>query len=635
MSLQSKSKYEELKEQVKIFLANETAQGMLIHGDWGIGKTHFINTIVNDHKMLVDAKLYFYSYVSLYSTSNVGDFKSEIISNKKITKKGILNFLLVKGCQFLKILNFKFSNFGISLSWVLKTKVSKELSRTLIIIDDLERKGKSIDITEALGTLNGMTIANGSKFIVIANINELESDKDKEFLQKNKDKLFSSLIHYKEDIDLSISICEELSKKNSSLLDCFERFSEISKQTNITNIRVLYSILTGLSLFKSKLDTSFENSNVNVNPILINDISEMYFFLGYLFESGLFINKMKSSQVISFIKDAPSLITHDIKRGSGDDAEENDKDDSKSIEVIKVCQRIKVLIEKIQYSNLLIKPIIIEHIMNYIILNNGHSERINDITNCINDIHRQISEKEVYNTIVNVRDNLKSLTNKDKEIIKKIPFHGCISIKDYVFLLPYQYKIMDPTEHDNINMNFIKYIENLGGVDGITSKPYLDNINLNSQSYSFLSKECLFLIENIKNKSYQNIRGKNEIANDSDFNEMYSKLNEIKSDINNKDNYIVDDESFSVLNELFLKCSSVKDEEAQSIIFNNSNLVLNIIYTTEFYKLNKRKDENKKYTKLYDEINNYLLRLIAERIKLEPYQEIRLDKMRDELKPSK
>ncbi|MDV5226354.1 hypothetical protein RZ760_010455 [Providencia rettgeri] len=618
MSSQSKSKYEELKEQVKIFLANETAQGMLIHGDWGIGKTHFINTIVNDHKMLVDAKFYFYSYVSLYSTSTVSDFKDEIISNKKMTEKGFFNILKVLWSNFVDNIKINFNKFGISFVWRLKPKLARKLSNTLIIVDDLERKSKSIDIAEALGTLNGMTIENGSKFIVLANISELASDEDKKYLQKNKDKLFSKLMHFNEDIDISISICEALAKKKPTMMNYWNVFNEISRKTNITNVRVLYSILESFSLFNSKLHPKIEK--LKINPILEKEINEMYFFLSYLFESGMFIKEIKTSEIITFIKTASRLTIID------------DSNDVKDADLKIVCQRIPEIIGLSSKSNLLVHSLIIENILNYIISSLSHDSIIEKIIHDISNINQKVSHQEVYLVIRKTQDNFIELSESDIDIIKKIPDGSKISIKDYILILPYQFYFMP---HKDVNEKFSKYIEVLGGVDAITDNQYLDNIDLNNENYKHLNEHCRNIIMRIKNVKYIESNEHEMNVADDEMSIMYRELLNIKYQIvKNNESYLRDDYKDNVLSvrKRFEKCKHINRERAESILLGNDSLLIrNYIYATEVNKLGEINKDYSEFEELYHEVNAHFESLINAKLEQQRYQNVRLNEIKREI----
>lgn len=619
MCSQSNSKYEDLKEQVEIFLANETAQGMLIYGDWGIGKTYFINEIVNEYQMLTNAKLDFYSYASLYSINGIEDFKNEIINNKKITQKGFFKICWLKICHLWQNIKITFSQFGVSMTWMLKTNISKKLKKTLIVVDDLERKGKSIDIIEALGTLNGMTIANGSKFIVLANINELESEKDKQYLQKNKDKLFSSLISFQENIHLSIEICNQLASRNNGFEAYSECFNEIAKVTNITNVRVLYSILTSFCLFKSGLDNEIKGKSIN--NILIKELNDFFFIICYLFESGVFIYHIKpeSKSVVDFIEKMPSLIT----------LSECD-DDSK---LKGICQKISMIIDRVKEANILMSPSIIMGILDFLMQKSNRNQIIKQILTCFCELNDKVSDNAVSETIRNIHDGFKELSSEDINIIKEIPSCGKISLRDYIFVLPYQNEIINNKKL--VNDKFIAYFNEMDKFKGVNSEPMLKYVDITSENYSFLRKECRDIINKIKENLYLLDDKQSYEIKDIDFKIMYDELISIKETVNKASegdcsyNHTYELER---LRRLFNRCKLASEEQAIAFIFKDSTLVTNIIYTNEFRALKQCGEEYKEFENLYQEINSYLMFLIEKKIKLQPYQSVRLNQIKDKLK---
>ncbi|MTB44174.1 P-loop NTPase fold protein, partial [Providencia sp. wls1950] len=270
--------YSILKKQIQNFLANQTARGMLLYGDWGCGKTHIINEIINDGSFLDSSILQQCSYVSLYSVDNIQMFRDEVKANKNKFSKSLKNSSLVTEVKLnLPILSIKL-NF--------KNNFSESFSNTLIIIDDFERKCDTLKTSDVLGVLNGMTLSNGGKFIVISNVDKLDSE-SKKYIKENKDKLFSSLIEFNSDVDSAIKICEKTTTINIPDLTFLDNFKKVALQSNIKNVRVLHAIMVNFYFFNENILRELKKDKYK-QPI-IDDATMIIFVICYLNERGEFI----------------------------------------------------------------------------------------------------------------------------------------------------------------------------------------------------------------------------------------------------------------------------------------------------------------------------------------------------------
>lgn len=163
----------EIIEVLEEYINNPKKQyAILIDGEWGCGKTHFIK---NEYIKKEDANKV---YISLYGVKS----KEEI--NKKIyyaiiDKKIKINKKVKKlGEETGKIAEITIENiFNIKLGGIKNIDISgivslfNDIKKYVLIFDDLERC--DISINEVLGYINEYVEHKNVKVIIIANENEI------------------------------------------------------------------------------------------------------------------------------------------------------------------------------------------------------------------------------------------------------------------------------------------------------------------------------------------------------------------------------------------------------------------------------------------------------------------------------
>lgn len=292
---------------------NRYKQAVLIDGEWGSGKTFFIEEKLQSrlNNKLPEHPVF---YISLYGLDDFTQIMDEIYTiafqdyfNKKLGKgKGEK---LEKGLSFTsKIFSAGLKYFNIDSNDLPSLSDIKKIKNAIIIFDDLERC--NIDINQLFGFINNLVEHNDIKVIIIANQTEigrigisrdlpqkylvaldsrilLEKVKDdkkcnkgeekknisKEELIYRTDKLFSDDISYKERkeklIGLTIyyqadfstiyeSIVEKYvkSKKSKEQLKNYEKtVLEIFERNQHHNIRTLIFALMAYERFFEILDT--------------------------------------------------------------------------------------------------------------------------------------------------------------------------------------------------------------------------------------------------------------------------------------------------------------------------------------------------------------------------------------------
>lgn len=231
-----------IKKQIVNFLSTDKPEVLAIKGEWGVGKTYTWNKILHDAKQKDIIKLDRYSYVSLFGINSLESFKYSIfenVINKKIIgeetnietlsdntkslleKAGRQSFSLFKGAPIIK-----------SISPAIDSLAFLSMHKTLICIDDLERKGKNLDIKDILGLASILKEQKKCKIIILLN----EGETGLEDYKKYKEKVVDI------EILFSPSPLESTIVAFSGKAEYQPKLAKLTTNLGIKNIRVLKKI---------------------------------------------------------------------------------------------------------------------------------------------------------------------------------------------------------------------------------------------------------------------------------------------------------------------------------------------------------------------------------------------------------
>ncbi|WP_321366138.1 P-loop NTPase fold protein [uncultured Desulfuromusa sp.] len=168
-----------LESQIARFLASEAPEVMSIKGAWGVGKTYAWNKYLVNAKNQKKIALKKYSYVSLFGINSLDDLKFSIFENMvdeqlfgrrptiESFKNNTEHLLRSLGKKTLPIIS---SNASIDHYHSIISSLSfLSLEKTIICIDDFERKGNSIDAQDILGLITQLKEQKKCKVILILN----------------------------------------------------------------------------------------------------------------------------------------------------------------------------------------------------------------------------------------------------------------------------------------------------------------------------------------------------------------------------------------------------------------------------------------------------------------------------------
>lgn len=233
---------EVIKDQIFQFLSSDQPEVMAIKGEWGVGKTYswkkFLKEACAENKLNLER----YSYVSLFGINSLEAFKYTIFEN--VIKKEIVgteasletfknnttsliesfgrqSFNLFKGAPIVK-----------SFSPAIETISFLSLNKTLICIDDLERKGKGLEIKDVLGLVSLLKEQKKCKIVLLLNDGE-EGLADYE---KYREKVIDIELAFAPDPEECADIAYSEQTPN------YLRLRELTASLGIRNIRILKKI---------------------------------------------------------------------------------------------------------------------------------------------------------------------------------------------------------------------------------------------------------------------------------------------------------------------------------------------------------------------------------------------------------
>ncbi|MCF6211742.1 MAG: KAP family NTPase [Gammaproteobacteria bacterium] len=231
-----------IKEQILQFLSSETPEVMAIKGEWGVGKTYSWKKFLSEANSANGVKLDRYSYVSLFGINSLEAFKYTIFENvirKEIigTEASIDTFKnnasgLIESFGRQSINIFKGAPIVKSLSPAIETISFLSLNSTLICIDDLERKGNSLEIKDVLGLVSLLKEQKKCKVVLLLNDGEEGLDDYSKYREK--------VIDIELKFAPSPEECSSIAYSDNK--EIFPRLKELVINLGIRNIRILKKI---------------------------------------------------------------------------------------------------------------------------------------------------------------------------------------------------------------------------------------------------------------------------------------------------------------------------------------------------------------------------------------------------------
>jgi hypothetical protein len=243
---------------------------IMLKGNWGSGKTFFINKWIEDYKKRLDKNIILEPiYVSLYGLKDTAQITTEI--DRKLHpilySKGvstITNLLKLAGKIVLRTdidLNNDTQedvqiNATLDSLSLLTSKGDKDsnIGSKLIIFDDLERC--TIDMKNLLGYINSFVEHGACHVIIIGDETKVE---DKEILQEFKEKTIGREFEIVTDEENALDCFIEEMKLTDYIGNNREFILRCFKYTKCNNLRILRQSLYDFNTLYNKLNSELIN----------------------------------------------------------------------------------------------------------------------------------------------------------------------------------------------------------------------------------------------------------------------------------------------------------------------------------------------------------------------------------------
>jgi hypothetical protein len=162
--------YENVKNSLIAILSDPDHKVSALRGKWGTGKTFLWKSIANHATYTTKPPI----YVSLFGVKSIKELKLRIIESIGLSDNNAFKKIVNTGAGVTAGIIKRFTGYSAEdgmLLWV-----SIFVANRLVVIDDVERKHRSLDADEIMGFLSEYSQSHGTKFLVLLNIEKLHDD---------------------------------------------------------------------------------------------------------------------------------------------------------------------------------------------------------------------------------------------------------------------------------------------------------------------------------------------------------------------------------------------------------------------------------------------------------------------------
>jgi hypothetical protein len=181
---------EQVKEEIAKFLETTTPEVLCIRGNWGTGKTYNWKTELQkardrEHGIALET----YSYVSLFGVNTLSEVKLQILQTSS-TRSHIGKTIDVESMKaamdtldvgLRKVAAWGLQLIGKNQQDAALSALSLSISKKLVCIDDLERKGPGLRTADILGFISYLKEERDCKVVLLLNDEVLKGADKSEF----------------------------------------------------------------------------------------------------------------------------------------------------------------------------------------------------------------------------------------------------------------------------------------------------------------------------------------------------------------------------------------------------------------------------------------------------------------------
>jgi hypothetical protein len=228
--------FETVRNALRTHVEERTPGVVTLGGRWGTGKTHLWKSI--DRELIAKSPRWEWEriYVSCFGLRSIEELQWRLLQNIHAEDEGVLrrtaNEIIGAARQLAASAHWS----GKLADHVASIVAPKLLEKRLVILDDLERISKSLDIGDLMGFINQYAESNDTRFLLILNLDELgeHSGRWRNFREKVVTR----------EILLSPTVAEAFDvAANGRIIQYSEHAREVASKLKIDNIRVLQRIV--------------------------------------------------------------------------------------------------------------------------------------------------------------------------------------------------------------------------------------------------------------------------------------------------------------------------------------------------------------------------------------------------------
>jgi hypothetical protein len=241
------------KSALRKFISTTDPEVIALQGKWGVGKTYAWRLLLEESISAKAVGLPRYAYVSLFGANSIDDVRQSIFENLDSTR-GEVATLEEKLKDFSREASKKISKYGQyakipylssyvdNLAGGFRHIVAASVKDTIICIDDIERKGNNLSVSDIFGLVNQLKEMRNCKIIFIFNKDGLDET------EKNSFELyFEKVIDASVDFDPTPAEAIEIALPGDDEISQWLHVNCLD--LNISNIRIIRKIFRSCAQF--------------------------------------------------------------------------------------------------------------------------------------------------------------------------------------------------------------------------------------------------------------------------------------------------------------------------------------------------------------------------------------------------
>lgn len=233
------------KGQIERFLNSDLPEVMAIKGAWGVGKTYTWNKLLKDANENKKINYKKYSYISLFGINSLESLKYSVfeqtINTNLIGKSPNLETFKTNADTLITSLGKKSFQYFQWVPWVknfvpaIQSASFLSINKTIICIDDFERKSEKISLRDVLGLVLLLKEQRDCKIVLIFNDGKMGEENAEEY-RRFREKVIDFEIEFrptpKDCITIALPDNDALTPK----------LGELIEKLGISNIRIIKKI---------------------------------------------------------------------------------------------------------------------------------------------------------------------------------------------------------------------------------------------------------------------------------------------------------------------------------------------------------------------------------------------------------